>query len=194
MTVASEHENVCVGVITSVHGVRGNVKVKSYTANAEDFASYGELRDASGKHCLNVEITGRIKDQFLVKVKGVNDRNAAEALRGMKLFVSRSRLPETAAGEFYYADLIGMVAKTPDGKVLGTVKAIYNFGAGDMLEIEKPDSDTEFVGFTDRTVPCVDLQKRELTVDMPDMVEADAEDEGAVSDDRNALRKTKAAK
>ncbi len=171
MTVALENENVCVGVITAAHGVRGFVKVKSFTANAEDFAAYGDLRDASGKRCLSVEIAGRIKDCFLVKIRGVNDRNSAEALRGTELFVSRSQLPETAEGEFYYADLVGMTAKSPDGTVLGVVKAIYNFGAGDMLEIEKPDSDTEFVGFTNKTVPAVNLKARELTVEMPDFVE-----------------------
>lgn len=189
MTIAMENENVCVGVITSVHGVRGNVKVKSFTANAEDFAAYGELKDASGKRSLHVTVTGRIKDQFLVKVKGVDDRNAAEALRGMKLFVSRSQLPETAEGEFYYADLVGMTAKSSDGTVLGIVKAIYNFGAGDMLEIEKPDSDTEFVGFTNETVPFVNLKSRELTVEMPDFVEV--KPEGSDSELRNGIEESR---
>ena len=175
MTRVEGVENVCVGEVTSAHGVRGHVKVKSFTANAEDFAAYGDLKDSSGNRSFHVEITGRIKDQFLVKIKGVDDRNAAEALRGTELFISRSQLPETAAGEFYYADLIGMTAKSPDGTVLGIVKAVYNFGAGDMLEIRKSDSDTEFVGFTDRTVPFVDLKSRTMTVIVPVSVEACSE-------------------
>ena len=174
MTASGERENrICVGVITTAHGVRGLVKVKSFTRNAADFAAFGKLSDASAKRSFKVEIVGSNKDLFLVKIDGVTDRNAAEALRGTELFVSRSQLPETAQNEFYYADLIGMTAKSPDGNVLGKVMAVYNFGAGDMLEIEGVE---DFISFCKQNVPEVDLKTREMTVSLPESVEAKPEE------------------
>lgn len=172
MTAAERDEKICVGVITSAHGVRGHVKVRSFTAYAPDFAAYGDLKDASGTHSYAVKIVGELKDQFLVGINGVNDRNAAEQLRGVKLYIERSRLPETAEDEFYYADLIGMAVETPQGETIGSVAAVYNFGAGDVLEVKRPDSSTEFVSFTRQTVPAVDVESRVLTVCMPETVEA----------------------
>ncbi len=173
MTVSDEQNTlVCVGVITTVHGVRGNVKVKSFTRKASDFATFGTLSDRSGKRHFNVKIIGESKGVFLVQIDGVTDRTAAESLRGTELYVSRSKLPETAKDEFYYTDLIGMTAKAPDGKVLGTVKAVYNFGAGDMLEIDKVQ---DFVSFTQDNIPEVDLNNRVMTVCLPNSVEAKPE-------------------
>ncbi|MBO4520333.1 MAG: 16S rRNA processing protein RimM [Alphaproteobacteria bacterium] len=174
MTGTGERENlICVGAITTAHGVRGLVKVKSFTRNAADFAAFGELSDASAKRSFKVEIVGKNKDLFLVKIDGVTDRNAAEALRGTELFVSRSRLPETAGNEFYYADLVGMTAKSPDGSVLGKVAAVYNFGAGDMIEIEGVE---DFISFCQKNVPEVDVKNREMTVCLPESVEAKPEE------------------
>lgn len=111
MTVSGDNNLVCVGVITTVHGVRGNVKVKSFTRNAADFAGFGTLCDASGRRSFDVKIVGESKGIFLVQIDGITDRTAAEALRGTELYVARDKLPETAENEFYYADLIGMTAK-----------------------------------------------------------------------------------
>lgn len=173
MTVCAERNNlICVGVITTVHGVRGNVKVKSFTRNAADFAGFGPLCDASGRRSFNVEIVGESKGVFLARIDGVTDRTAAEALRGTELYVSRDKLPETAENEFYYADLIGLTAKTSDGKILGRIKAVYNFGAGDMLEI---DGVEDFVSFSQKNVPDVDLKNKTVTVCMPQSVEAKPE-------------------
>ena len=173
MTVSGERNNlVCVGVITTVHGVRGNVKVKSFTQKAADFAGFGALCDAAGKRSFNVKIIGESKGIFLVQIDGITDRTAAEALRGTELYVSRDKLPETAENEFYYTDLVGMTAKSPDGKFLGQVKAVYNFGAGDMLEINGVD---DFVSFCDQNIPDVDLKNRVITVCLPLSVEAKPE-------------------
>lgn len=187
MTHSDEHQLVCVGVITTVHGVHGNVKVKSFTHNAADFAAYGELQDAFGKRSFKVAVVGEIKDQFLVKIDGVTDRNQAEALRGTELFVLREKLPQTAEDEFYYADLIGMTAKTPEGEVIGTVKAVYNFGAGDVLEIE---NDPDFIVFSNETVPTVDLKERFLIVRRPSSVEAKPEDKPFSGKSPKKARKT----
>ena len=180
MTKTAENGKVCVAMITTAHGVRGLVKVKSYTKQARDFASYGALSDESGRQSFNAEIVGQTGDLFLVRLDGISDRTAAEALRGVKLFVSRDSLPETADNEFYYADLIGMTAKTADGEILGKVKGVYNFGAGDMLEI---GSLADFLPFTDSVVPEVDVEHKTLTVVLPEFVEVkpekqDAEDNG----------------
>ena len=117
MTKTAENGKVCVAMITTAHGVRGLVKVKSYTKQARDFASYGALSDESDKRSFKAEIVGQTGDVFLVRLDGISDRTAAEALRGVKLFVDRKALPETSDNEFYYADLIGMTAKTADGGV-----------------------------------------------------------------------------
>ena len=175
MTASGERKNlVCVGVITTAHGVRGNVKVKSFTRNATDFAAFGPLCDASEKRSFKVKIVGKNKDLFLVQIDGVTDRNAAEALRGTELFVRRSELPETEQNEFYYVDLIGMTVKSPQGSVLGTVKAVYNFGAGDMLEIEGVE---DFISFCRQNVPEIDVENREMVVCVPESVEAKPEAE-----------------
>lgn len=164
---------VCVAMITTAHGVKGQVKVKSYTKNPEDFAKYGALSD--GKKTFSVKVVGKIGDQFLVQLDTVKDRTAAEAMRGVKLYVDRSVLPELADGEFYYTDLIGLTAKTTDGKILGTVKAIHNFGAGDMLEIGES---VEFLSFTNETVPEIDLEHKILIVSLPDYVEVKTAEKG----------------
>lgn len=178
MTKTAENSKVCVAMITTAHGVRGLVKVKSYTKQARDFASYGDLSDESGKRSFKAEIVGQTGDLFLVRLNGVSDRTAAEALRGVKLFVERKALPETKDGEFYYADLIGMTAKTADGKILGTVKGVYNFGAGDMLEIGDL---ADFLPFAESVVPAVDVQNKTLTVVLPEFVEVKPEKQDAES-------------
>ncbi|HAW33779.1 MAG TPA: 16S rRNA processing protein RimM [Alphaproteobacteria bacterium] len=173
MTRTAERQNmVCVGVITTVHGVRGNVKVKSFTRKASDFATFGTLYDASGRRSFNVKIVGESKGVFLVAVDGLTDRTAAEALRGTELYVPREKLPETDADEFYYVDLIGMTAKTPDGEILGEIKGVHNFGAGDMLEIDGID---DFVSFSKQNVPDIDLKSRVATVRLPECVEVKPE-------------------
>lgn len=157
---------VCIAMITTAHGVKGQVKVKSYTKNPEDFAKYGAVSD--GKRTFSVKVVGKIGDQFLVQLDTVKDRTTAEAMRGVKLYVNRNVLPELAENEFYYTDLIGLTAKTTDGKILGQVKAIHNFGAGDMLEIGE---NVDFLSFTNETVPEIDLENKTLIVRLPDYVE-----------------------
>lgn len=191
MTPMEKEQKVCVGMITTAHGVRGVVKVKSFTTCAEDFAAYGDLQDVTGKRTFQVEIVGENKDQFLVQIDGINDRNKAEELRGVKLYVDRGLLPETAEDEFYYTDLIGMTAKSPEGEIIGSVVAVYNFGAGDMLEIKKQDSSLELVSFSDNTVPTVNVKERELMVKMPETVDVKPMKKQSVSEKNNRKRTQK---
>jgi 16S rRNA processing protein RimM len=163
---------VLVGVIAAAHGVRGLVRVKSFTAEPEGVASYGEVTDERGHRRFRLTLQGQAKDGVIARIEGVADRDTAEALKGTKLFVPRDALPEIAADdEFYQADLVGLRVETRDGRRLGRVKAVLNFGAGDMLEIEG-EGGSQMLPFTKRVVPVVDLAGGRLVADPPDEVEA----------------------
>jgi 16S rRNA processing protein RimM len=163
---------VLVGVIAAAHGVRGLVRVKSFTAHPKSVASYGELSDESGERRFHLALQGQVKEGVIAKIEGVADRDAAEALKGTKLYVAREALPEIAADdEFYQADLVGLRVEARDGKPLGRVKAVLNFGAGDLLEIEG-EGVSLMLPFTKRVVPLVDLPGGRLVADPPAEVEA----------------------
>lgn len=160
-------EPVTLGVIAGVHGVRGLVRVKSFTEDPDDLTAYGPLQDVAGKS-YELEVTGRAKGMLLVRIAGIRDRNEAEALKGTELLIDRDRLPETAEDEFYHADLVGLRAETVAGELLGQVIAVQNFGAGDLLEIRREGSrETVFVPFSGQTVPEVDLDAGRLLIDPP---------------------------
>lgn len=159
---------VCVGIIVGAHGVRGAVKVKSFTENAEDVAAYGPLRDQPGTRQFVLTPIGTARGNVLAVVEGISDRNAAEALRGTRLYIDRDALPPAGDDEFYHADLLGMAAETVAGRDLGTVRAVYNHGAGDVIELMLPDGRLAALPFTKGVVPVVDLPRRRLVIDPPD--------------------------
>ncbi|MEM7223554.1 MAG: ribosome maturation factor RimM [Pseudomonadota bacterium] len=174
-------ERICLGVITGPHGVRGGVRLKSFTEVPEDIASYGPLVDQVGARSFHLTLTGRSKGLLLGRIKGIEDRDQAEALSGTRLHVSRAVLPEIDEPEtFYHADLVGLAAEDPEGRPLGQVIAVQNFGAGDLLEI-RPQSGggSELVAFTKEAVPRVDLANGKLTLVVPQTVEAAAQDADA---------------
>jgi len=177
-------EPVTLGVIAGVHGVRGLVRVKSFTEDPDDIVAYGPLKDAAGKS-YELEVTGRAKGMLLVRIAGVSDRNQAEALKGTELQIDRDRLPEADEDEFYHADLIGLRAEMVAGEGLGQVVAVQNFGAGDLLEIRLDGSrKTVLVPFNGEVVPEIDLDAGRLVIDPPaglleDEVEASGADTGA---------------
>jgi 16S rRNA processing protein RimM len=158
-------DRICVAQIGAAHGIRGEVKLRSFTEDPMAITSYGPLESEDGRRRFDIEALRRSKDHFVARLAGVKDRNAAETLTNLKLYVSRERLPPAAEGEFYHADLVGLAAVTPDGASLGTVTAIHNFGAGDVIEI-KPESggETLLVPFTDTAVPEIDLATRRMVV------------------------------
>ncbi|HEY0832541.1 MAG TPA: ribosome maturation factor RimM [Azospirillum sp.] len=168
---------VCVGQFAGSHGVRGLVKLKSFTGDPKAVAAYGPLSDESGTRAFRVTLQGSNKDLWLARVDGVTTREQAQALAGVRLFVDRSALPDTEdADEFYHADLIGLRAERADGTPFGTVLALYDFGAGDMLEIRTPDGRTELLPFTRAVVPVVDVKGGRVVVEPPDVVEARPEE------------------
>lgn len=182
MTDPGKERRILLGQIVTAHGIRGEVLVRSYAADPADIASYGPLSDESGKRQFQLCIV-RVTDKGVIaRVDGIADRTAAEALRGQSLFISRSKLPNAGASEFYHADLIGLDAVRPDGSRFGTVRAVHNFGAGDLLEITLADgASSEFVPFTDACVPRVDLDTGTITV-IPPVMTGEAEPNAEESD------------
>jgi|SRR5579863_3461433 len=166
---------VCLGVITGPQGVRGLVRVRSFTAAPEAIAAYGPLQDESGAQRFALELVGAHKGVLIARVADVKDRNAAERLRGMRLYVRRAVLPELAAEEFYHADLVGLRAMHSDGTPLGKVRAVYDFGGGPSLEIENAAGKMVLVPFTTAAVPQVDIAGGKLVVTPPEgLLEAPA--------------------
>jgi 16S rRNA processing protein RimM len=166
--MTADSGRISLGQITGAHGVRGAVLVRTYTQAPEDITSYGVLTDADGIRRFKLKIVRVTSKGVIARVAGIDDRTAAEALKGMRLFVDRARLPDTAAEEFYHVDLIGLAAVTLSGEVIGDVLAVHNFGAGDILEIRLTRSGkTEMLPFTQAFVPEVNISSRRITVALP---------------------------
>jgi 16S rRNA processing protein RimM len=167
---------ICLGQIGAPHGVRGEVRLRSFTAEPAAIAAYGPLESDDGR-IFTIETLRPTKDFFVVKLAGVADRDAAERLTNTKLYVPRERLPEPQApDEYYHADLIGLRVVDRAGRPCGTVVAIHNFGAGDMIEI-RPDSGgkTEMLPFDAATVPDVNISAGRIVVSSSPSVGEDAE-------------------
>ncbi len=163
----AQEKRVCVGVITGAHGVRGAVRLKSFTAEPQDVAGYGPLEDEKGKRRFALRLVGSGKGVLIAAISGIEDRDRAEALRGLRLYLPRSALPPTDDDEYYHADLIGLAAVLADGTPIGTVRAVHDFGAGDTLEIERSKGHPAMVPFTKAIVPVVALDTGRLVIDPP---------------------------
>jgi 16S rRNA processing protein RimM len=175
---------ILLGHIAGAHGIRGEVQIKSYAAYPEDIAAYGPLTDEAGKRTFEITEIRVTHKGVLARIAGVGDRTAAEAMKGTALWVDRSQLPDAEAGDYYHADLIGLKAVTPTGEPIGTIIAVQNFGAGDLLEIRLVGSkQTEYVTFTDAAVPTVDLKAGKATIVMPVMVGDKEPDDELAGDD-----------
>jgi len=171
---------VCVGVIVGVHGVRGAVRIKSFTEVVADIGYYSPVESETGGRKIRLKVTGEVKGLVIATLEGVTDRDAAEALKGTTLWIARERLPKTEEDEFLYADLIGLVAEGTDGRRLGIVKAVQDFGAGDVLDIALEPRGSLMVPFTKAAVPEVDVPGGKVVVIPPIYV---AGEEGNGKDD-----------
>ena len=154
---------VLLGVVAAPHGVRGLVRIRSFTEDPMAIASYGPLSDESGKKEYRVEALSAARGAVLARIEGVADRTAAEALRGLRLYVERKRLPEPGEQEWYEADLIGLAAVGTDGRDWGKVIAFHDFGAGSVIEV----SGGVMLPFTDEVVPGIDLSGGKVMIDPP---------------------------
>jgi len=164
---AEANQRVCVGIITGPQGIQGAVRVKSFTEVPEDIVRYGPLADETGCRCFELRVSGTAKGVLIACVAGVENRNQAESLRGLRLYLPRSALPQTAADEYYHADLIGLEAVLGDGTPVGRVCAIHDFGAGDTLELTRPGAPPIVVPFTRAVVPVVEPAAGRLVLDPP---------------------------
>ena len=167
------------GVITGAHGVRGEVKVKAFTAAPRALMRYGTLADEPGTRSFDLTVRGMARDLVIARIAGVDTRNAAEALKGVKLFVARDKLPKPKRGEVYIADLVGLQAVSPDGVAIGRVTQVMNYGAGDVLEIERPGSDALLLPFAAPMVGDVDVSAGRIVVVPPAEIEVRDEDSDA---------------
>ena len=160
-------EELCLGVIIGPHGIKGAVRVKSFTEKPESIAEYGTLHDKYGKS-FDLQLKGQSKGALIVSIKGMTTRTQAEVLKGTELFINRKVLPHTDDGEYYHADLLGLNVYNRDGKKMGVVKAIHNFGAGDIVEVVIAETEnTVLIPFNNNTFPEIDFVKQEMIVEIP---------------------------
>ena len=169
----SRTDTVLVARFGAAHGVRGEIRLWSFTGDPLAIADYGPLETKDGKRQFVIDSLRPNKDFLVARIDGVGDRNAAEALRNVELYLPRERLPEIDEDDtWYYADLVGLAAVAPDGTDVGTVAAVYNFGAGDTVEIAPASGGkTLLLPFTEAVVPEVDVKAKRIVVVLPEEIE-----------------------
>src|SRR5436190_7185563 len=156
-----------VGRVAGAFGVKGELRITTYTEAPLALRSYGALLDQQGAVCLELTSAREAKGGLIVRAKGVDSKEAADALRGLVLHVDRAALPAPDEDEFYLTDLIGLAAVAPDGSALGKVRSVQNFGAGDLLEIQPLAGATWYAPFTRAVVPEVDIPGGKVVIDRP---------------------------
>lgn len=162
-----------VAQVGAAHGVRGEVKITTFTEDPMALAEYRDLKRQDGSPAITILSARPVKGGIVARLKGVEDRNAAEALRGLKLYISRDALPEPEEDEFYLADLIGLSVETAEGEVLGKVKTIQDFGAGDLLEIQPRGGASWWLPFTKEAVPEVRIAEGKVIAAPPAVTEGE---------------------
>ena len=164
---------ICVARIGAAHGVRGAVKLWTFTEDPLAVKHYGPLMTKDGARQFEVTHVREAKDHLVATLKGIATREDAERLNGLELYVSRDKLPETDEDEYYHADLIGLAAVTTAEQPIGKVIAIHNFGAGDIIEIAPAKGATVLLPFTNAVVPTVDLAGGRVVIELPQEIEGD---------------------
>ena len=148
------------GAVIAAHGTKGEVRVKTFTLAPDNLAAYGPLSTDDGRSLSVASLRTGKPGEAIVRFDGVGDRNAAEALRGCQLSVPRTALPAPDADEFYHADLVGLEVEDSASVSLGRIRALHNFGAGDVMEVETPAGATEFIPFNSDIVLKVEIPTR----------------------------------
>jgi 16S rRNA processing protein RimM len=164
---------ICVARIGAAHGVRGAVKLWTFTEDPFAVKDYGPLTTKDGARHFEVTSAREARDHLVATFKGVTTREEAERLNGIELYVAREKLPATEDDEYYHADLIGLAAETTAGVTLGRVIAIHNFGAGDIIEIAPPSGATLLLPFSNAVVPTVDVPGGRVIIALPQEIEGD---------------------
>jgi 16S rRNA processing protein RimM len=169
---------ICIARIGAAHGVRGAVKLWTFTEDPLAVKQYGPLTTKDGARQFEVATAREAKGHLVATLIGIATREEAERLNGLELYVAREKLPATDENEYYHADLIGLAAVNAANQPLGRVIAIHNFGAGDIIEIAPAGGATMLLPFTNAVVPLVDLAGGRVVVELPDAIVGD-EDEGS---------------
>ena len=164
---------ICVARIGAAHGVRGAVKLWTFTEDPLAVRDYGPLMTKDGARQFEVTHAREAKGHLVATLKGIATREEAERLNGVELYIARDKLPATDENEYYHADLIGLAAVSAANEPLGRVIAIHNFGAGDIIEIAPPQGATLLLPFTNAVVPSVDLEGGRVIIELPDEIEGD---------------------
>ena len=170
MPARADADLVVVAQFGAAHGVRGEIRLKSFTEDPLAVGSYGPLESADGRTFVIATArpaAGKATDMLVVAVEGVATRDQAEALNRLELLIPRDRLPDADPDEFYHADLVGLEVVMKDGSEAGTVVAVRNFGAGDLVEVAPPRGPSFLVPFTRAVVPEVDIAGRRVVIDPP---------------------------
>jgi 16S rRNA processing protein RimM len=164
---------ICVARIGAAHGVRGAVKLWTFTEDPLAVRRYGPLTTKDGTRQFEVATAREANGHLVATLKGVATREEAERLNGVELYIAREKLPDTDEDEYYHADLIGLAAVNAVNEPLGRVIAIHNFGAGDIIEIAPPHGATMLLPFTNAVVPTVDLENGRVVIVLPDEIDGD---------------------
>ena len=160
-------DRIVVGNLAGAFGVRGEVRLKSFCAEPADIAGYVPLYGPDGRVFPSIEIMGQTQGALIARVEGISTKEDADALKGVPLLVDRARLPTLPPDEFYHADLIGLPVHDAGSARIGTVRAVLNHGAGDILEIAGPKGQTVLLPFTQAVVPLVDIAAGRIVADPP---------------------------
>jgi 16S rRNA processing protein RimM len=164
---------ICVARIGAPHGVRGAVKLWTFTEDPLAVKRYGPLATKDGARSFEVTHAREAKGHLVATLKGIATREDAERLNGIELYIAREKLPEPDADEYYHADLIGLAAVDAADQSIGRVIAIHNFGAGDIIEIAPPNGATMLLPFSNAVVPTVDLAKGRVVIELPGEVDGE---------------------
>ena len=155
---------ILLGVVGGAHGIKGEVRIKSFTEYPVDIKAYGPLADAKG-NTYTIRSARIQKNVVVVTINEISDRNGAELLNGTELFVDRSALPEDDADAFYQSDMVGMAVESTDGEAVGTVIAFHDFGAGEVVEIKPERGSSVMIPFSEAAVPEIDVERRVMIVE-----------------------------
>ena len=162
-------DTVCVGAFAGAYGVNGEIRLKSFCAEPQAIADYSPLSDEAGKRYFSISLSRSINNALVASVEGIKTKEDADALKGLRLFAARDRLPALPDDEFYHTDLIGLTVLDTGGNTLGKLQAVQNHGASDLLEIKLENSSaTVLLPFTSEVVPTVDLTTGRIIVDPPE--------------------------
>lgn len=166
----ADKNTICVGAIIGAFGVKGEVRLKSFCAVAEDIDSYGPLSSEDGSQTFDLKISRPVKGGLAARIGGVKFKDQADKLRGVRLYVSRDALPNLPDDEYYYSDLMGLNVLDTGGETLGKVRAVHDHGAGEFLEVRLKSGGDVLVPFTTEAVPTIDIASARIIIDPPEGV------------------------